>query len=196
MEVPDFVTHYYLADRQPFLNLSDVDDDAVMDVMQDLNQPRRAGTHRRSFGRTYIAWRRGTEARLRQLFIAAGGRPDRLAPHYFCLGESSWFAGLAENMQSLSLRVDDLPPTQCSFTLVDSFSAMGLGPEFGFPVAAEAHQQVVYPLSALDHVVHRFGLPAPCSIDYAGFEHRAVDTYVEVQVWTDEPVRRFLSEPG
>jgi hypothetical protein len=27
--VPDFITHYYLADRRPFLNLSDLDDRVI-----------------------------------------------------------------------------------------------------------------------------------------------------------------------
>ncbi|MBK5306969.1 MAG: hypothetical protein JJD92_09810 [Frankiaceae bacterium] len=194
MDVPDCVTHYYLADRRPFLNLSDVDGDAVFDVMHDLNALRREGLHKRTFGRTYIQWRRLTEARLRAGFIAAGGQPERTAPHYFCLGESSWFAGLADNMLSLSLPVGALPLEQSSFTLVDSFSAMGLGPQFGFPAATEPHHKVVYPLSQLRDVVRRHGLPAATSNDYGGFERRLVDTYVEVQVWTDEPVRQFLSD--
>jgi hypothetical protein len=196
VEAPDFVTHYYLADRRPFLNLSELDEGAVLDVMRELNQLRREGTQRRSFGRTYLAWRRATEARLRDLFIRAGGRPHRLAPHYFCLGTSPWFAGLAADMQSVTLPVERLPAEQTSFTLVDSFSAMGLGPEYGFPALVEAHQQVVYPLSALNEVVGQFGLPAEVSSDYCGFEHRAVNSYVEVQVWTDEPVRGFMHDRG
>ena len=196
MDVPDYVTHYYLADRRPFLNLSDVDDDVVVDVMHDLNQLRRGRAHRRSFGRTYIEWRRATEARLRDLFIAAGGRADRTAPHYFCLGHSTWFAGLADNMQALSLPIACLPPDQTSFTLVDSFSAMGLGPEFGFPAAAEPHQQVVYALSDLAQVVSRFGMPTSAGSGYAGFEHQLVDAYVEVQLWTDRPVQRYLTQDG
>ena len=190
------VTHYYVADRRPFLNLSDLEGDAVFDVMRDLNVLRREGRTKRPFGRTYIEWRRLTEVALRDGFAAAGGRPDRTAPHYFCLGTSAWFAGLADNMLSVSLPVTSLPPEQSSFTLVDSFSAMGLGPQFGFPATAERYEQVVYPLSELRDVVGRYALPATTRSDYDGYEDHLVDSFVEVQVWSDDPVRQFLADQG
>src|SRR3954452_8392336 len=164
--------------------------------MRDLNALRREGRHKRPFGRTYLDWRRRTETQLREKFIAAGGRPDRGTPHYFCLGESAWFAGLADDIMSLSLPTAALPPEQASFTLVDSFSAMGIGPRFGFPAAPEPHQQVVYRLSDLSRVVSRYGLPTTATTDYGRYEHHLVDTFVEVQLWTDEPVRTFLQERG
>ena len=194
--MPDFVTHYHLADRRPFLNLSDIEGDAVFDVMRDLDVLRRDGRHKRPFGRTYIEWRRLTELRLREGFAAVGGRPDRAAPHYFCLGESAWFAGLAEDMLSVCLPLSALPLDQSSFTLVDSFSAMGLGPQFGFPAAAAPHQRVVYPLFQLGDVVRRHGLPGRTRRDYDRYDEQVVDSFVEVQLWTDGPVRQFLDHRG
>ncbi len=155
MDVPDRVTHYYMPGRRPFMNLSDVMGDAVFEVMRELNELRREGAHRRPFGRVYIEWRRLTEAKLRALFLAAGGRPDRSAPHYFCLGSSPWFEGLADGMLSVSIPIAALPPDKTSFTLVDSFSAMGFGPQFGFEAVVEPHQQAVYPLADLSAVAGR-----------------------------------------
>jgi len=190
--VPDFATHYYLPSRRPFLNLSELPEAEVMAVMAALNEMRRDGVQHRPFGRRYIAWRRLTEARLREQFVAAGGSPERTAPHYFCLGTSPWFEGLAEGMLSVSVPIAELPMEQTSFTLVDSFSAMGLGPQFGFPAAYKPHETRVYPLSRLDEVIARFGLPGTAgSTDYATFAQGLVDTFVEVQLWADGPVRHL-----
>lgn len=97
---------------------------------------------------------------MRELFVAVGGQPDRRAPHYFCLGSSPWFEGLA-----------------------------------GYPAASEPHQQVVYPVSRLGEVVGLFGMPASSQgSDYQGFENGLVDTFIEVQVWADDPVLHLLAD--
>jgi hypothetical protein len=74
-----FATHYYRGDREPFQNLSEVEDGDVDAVLATL-----AGGSRRHFGPRYIALRRATEARARDLFIEAGGHPIRSHPHYMC----------------------------------------------------------------------------------------------------------------
>jgi len=112
--IPDFVTHYYLANRGPFLNLSELDEPTLMEVMVELIRQRNESRQHRLFGRTYIAMRRLVEARLYQLFAQAGGRPERKSPHYFILGESPWFRGLAVNMQELRLPLTALPYDQTS----------------------------------------------------------------------------------
>lgn len=196
MTVPDHVTHYHLPDRDPFLNLSDLDGDRVHEVhevMRELNELRRLGVQRRPFGRTYLEWRLLTEVRLRELFVIAGGKPERTAPHYFVLGDSPWFEGLAAGMRAVRVPLSALAPAKTSFTLVDSFSAMGLGPQFGFPAAAQDHQRRVYLLDELAHVIEQFGLPiGDTAADYTGFEQQTVEAYVEVQLWADQPVQHLL----
>jgi hypothetical protein len=76
------------------------------------------------------ALRRRTEACLRDLFAARGGTPERLSPHYFILGESDWYEGLAIGMQRVQLALSDLPEDQTTVTYSDSFTAIGFGPEF------------------------------------------------------------------
>jgi hypothetical protein len=104
--VPDFVTHYYRASRAPLLNRSDLPDARAMAVMAELIQERREGRQQRPFGRTYIEMRRVAEDRLRRRFTALGGRPARRAPHYFVLGESPWFRGLAADMEEVRCQVE------------------------------------------------------------------------------------------
>ena len=81
-----------------------------------------AGKQHRPFGPGYMDLRRRTEARLRELFVAAGGKPERQAPRYFVLGDSRWYEGLAEKMDHVQLPLSALPPGQTSFTYPDSFA--------------------------------------------------------------------------
>jgi hypothetical protein len=36
---PDFVSHYYLPDRRPFLNLSDLDDESIAGIDREMAPP-------------------------------------------------------------------------------------------------------------------------------------------------------------
>src|SRR3954471_1530462 len=120
VDLPNFVTHYHLADRPPFLNLCDLTDDELDAVLADLGRLRRTGRHHRPFGRQYMEIRRATEARLRAGFVAAGGRPERRSPHYFVLGESAWYGRLGERMGEVRLLLTALPAEQTSWTCSDS----------------------------------------------------------------------------
>lgn len=195
---PQFVTPYYRAGRRPFLILSDRSDGPLALVLAELSTSReRAASHRR-FGPRYVPLRRATEARARDLFTAAGGRPKRLAPHYFVLGASSWFAGLYADTREVRLPVVDLPAAASSFTCADSITALGLGAHLGVPVVDAAHRGRVYRLDHLTQVIARHGLPddaSPGGRDgYEGHQHRPVDQYVEVQLWSDDPIREYLAD--
>jgi hypothetical protein len=145
--------------------------------------------------------RRRTEAKLASLFLAAGGRPERSAPHYFVLGTSPWFAGLADDMCSLTLPLDALPSDVTSVTYPDSFSAMGLGPEYGLPDRTRPYHGRVYRLEELPALVATFGLPADGAPEGAGphghetygdYQHRDFEKYIEIQLWSDVPLAPLL----
>ena len=76
-EIPTFVTHYHLTDKPPFLNLSDLADPELSVVIQELQQRRASSGLKRVFGPSYMPLRRLTETRLYDLFVRAGGTPER-----------------------------------------------------------------------------------------------------------------------
>jgi hypothetical protein len=121
-----FATHYYRADRLPFQSLSELNDTDVETVLAGL-----VSGSRRRFGSRYLALRRATEAKARELFANAGGRPVRQHPHYLVLGHSSWFAGLYDEPREIRIPLHELPPAATSFTWVDSITALGLGLDLG-----------------------------------------------------------------
>ena len=191
--IPDYVTHYYMASRAPFLNLSDLSEGALDPVMKHLAFERQSGQSSRVFGRRYMELRRLTEQKLRRLFVEAGGMPLRESPHYFVLGSSSWYQRLAKDTKQVTLDLVDLPEHATSITIPDSLTAMGLGEGFGLHVDAKPHHGKVYRLSELREVVERYGMPVDEQVgNYAVYQHGPFEKYIEVQLWADGPVARFL----
>lgn len=182
-----FVTHYYRADRPPFQSLSDVDDSDVETVLASL-----ADGSRRQFGPRYLALRRATEDRARELFVAGGGSPERRHPHYFVLGESRWFAGLYDQPREIRIPLDQLPQASTSFTWVDSIAALGVGKALGIPQPSEDWKQQVCSIDQLDVDATEAVASSVEPTDYEGHQWRLVDQYVEVQLWSDEPIRRYV----
>lgn len=70
--VSSFVTHYYRAGSSPFLNLSDLAEPELSAVLTELAAPDHQAMSARRFGPRYMALRRATELRARDLFITAG----------------------------------------------------------------------------------------------------------------------------
>ncbi len=191
---PDFVTHYHLASRPPLLNLCDLPEDRLELVIAELEAERAAGLSSRVFGRRYMELRRRTEGKLRALFVAAGGRPKRAAPHYFVLGESRWFQQLAADMSRLTVPIADLPSEVTSFTYPDSFTAMGIVVEYGIAYERRPYHERVFRIEELAEVIGLYGLPPDEPGGYGDYHRELFERYVEVQVWSDDPLRAFL--PG
>jgi hypothetical protein len=176
------------------MSLSDLGDVELAAVLADLGALRRAGNQHRPFGPRYMELRRHTEARLRELFVAAGGRPERGWPHYFVLGDSPWYAGLAENMQCIQLPLSMLPPEQTTITYPDSFTAMGRGTEPGSGEPSGPGHGRVFLLGELPGLVERVGIPDPSGWSgcYQSWTTWPAHAYIEVQLWSDEPIRAYL----
>jgi hypothetical protein len=192
-EIPDFVTHYHLPGTPPFLNLSTLPEPELNLVLRLLEAGRTQGDHRRVFGTRYMDVRRRTESKMRRLFEAGGGLPQRSAPHYFVLGESPWYRGLAAGMQAVTMALGDLPSATTSFTYPDSFTAMSTLAEFGVSYEPRPYHGRVYRLDELADVVDRYGLPVDTTPTiYEGYETRPFEKYIEVQLWSDGPIAGLL----
>lgn len=84
MEISKFITHYHLADRQPFLTLSELEAGKDNDIFKSLQGRHKCDpSYKRRYGRDYIDMRQKIEDTLRHLFIARGGKPTREYPLYF-----------------------------------------------------------------------------------------------------------------
>jgi hypothetical protein len=93
------------------------------------------------------------------------------------------------------MTLGDLPATQTSVTYPDSFTAMGFLTEFGVPYHPRPYHGKVFLLDQLPELVRRYGIPPDATPDnYTGYERRPFEQYIEVQLWSDEPVRRLIDQ--
>ncbi len=174
--VPDVLTHYYDAARGPFRSLTALPLDEADRLQAQIAAQGHAFASQRPAG--YLAVRRDLEQRIRQLFAARGGCPERATPHYFIVGACDWLLTWYEQPACLSLPITEVDPAVVSLTYGDSFPAMRV--QDGKPWRGQ-----VYTLRDLPGLVARFGLPQQWNADGA----RGPDRYIEAQVWSDAPLR-------
>jgi hypothetical protein len=181
--IPDFLSHYYEAANGPFRNLSDL---PLEEAEQRQDQLRTAGV---SFaGRRaadYLTIRKMLEEQVRQEFIARGGKPQRLRPHYMILGACPWVQSWYQDGRELRIPLANFDPSSVSFTYGDTFPAMRY--EDGKP-----YRKQVYTLADLPAVVSEYGLPQ----EWTCTGTLGPDRYIEAQVWDDLPLKPFLTGPA
>ena len=191
---PTLATHYHLAWRDPFANLSDLEEPELARVLGELAAENQSGASARAFGPVYMELRRRTEAKLRNMFIARGGIAERNAPHYFVLGECTWFQNLSPDMRAVHLSVEDLPVESTSVTYPDSVVSMGIGVEYGLPDSPRPYHGQVFFLDELPGLVEKFGLPNDETGDYNGYAFREFEKFIEIQLWIDDPINPFVTQ--
>lgn len=182
MRLPKFATHYYLREIGPFRSLSELSVGSEDPVFLDfLTRHRRDPGYRRRYGRNYIGVRREVETRLRELFIARGGKPRRRYPFYLVLGESPWFRDLNANQSELKIPLSQLDPNVTSLTYPDSFIALTRDDK--------PYYNQVFMLSEVSELVTRFGVPEnDHMVPYERYWETDFELYIEVQLWDVPPI--------
>ena len=187
-EIPKFITHYCLPDRQPFLTLSELTADEEESIFENLrNRYRYDSSYRRRYGKDYLDHRREIENKLRCLFVNCGGEPVRRYPFYFVLGKSRWFENLNEGHVALQLDIASLNPATTSFTFPDSYIALSR--------CDKPYHGRVFLLHELKDVVERHGLPDNSKpLNYQNYWKGDFEKYIEFQIWEDKIVQPFIDQ--
>lgn len=190
--MPSYITHYFVRGSEPFLSISELDDTSWLKLCNDLAARRATDpTYHRRFGPKYRGVRLEAEAVLRSRFLEVGGRIDREAPIYFCLGSSEWWAGFCDH-EEVRIELRDIDPRTISFTYPDSLTSMGMLKRFGLRHDAKPYHGKVFRLDQIDSAVREFGLPAGYSPSgYREYHKEDLEIYIEAQLWSDEPIRRL-----
>jgi hypothetical protein len=173
--IPDFLSHYYEAAHGPFRNLSDLppaEAEAIMDRIR-----RAGGVFASRRAADYLAIRRDLEDQVRRRFVAKGGRPRRLRPHYMILGACPWLLNWYQAGRELRIPLAAFDPAVVSFTYGDTFPAMR------YP-DGKPYRGQVYTLAELPGLVAAYGLPQAWNADGQGGPER----YIEAQVWDEPPL--------
>ena len=180
---PSFITHYHLADRPPFLTLSDLENGSDSPIFHELrNRHKYNAGYQRRYGINYIDTRRKIENDLLRLFIERGGKPIRKYPFYFVLGSSIWFKYLVKDHLEVRIQIRDLDPATTSFTFPDSYVALSNN--------KKPYHGKVFLLHELKNFIEEYGIPDnDASFNYERYWEGDFEKYIEVQIWEDNIVK-------
>lgn len=185
--VPDFISHYYEAERGPLQSVTSHEKEKAREIIRQITARKEGFSSNRP--PQYIDWRMEVEEWLRKGFVAKGGNPKKATPHYFVLGECDWLLSWYKNGAVLKKRLCDIDPAQISFTYPDSmvsyqlnqYHIKGDNPLYKTSDYREYHGNV-YLYKELHDVIARYGMPTGKTIEGKNTSH---EMYIEVQVWGD-----------
>lgn len=179
--IPTYLYHYYEASCGPFLSLSDLPPQEAETIQERIRQEGNRFASRRA--QEYLQIRREIEQKIRSLFIGKGGKPERLTPHYFVLGECTWLQEWYVDGRAVWLPLAAFPSGSLSFTYGDSFPAMRY--QDGRPYRGQ-----VYTTEDLPVLIEQYGLPQVWNPD----GKLAPERYIEAQVWEDRTINLALCQ--
>lgn len=173
MRVPDYLSYFFREGQTPFEVLSELDELAAEEILQQDTLWRGDGT--------YLAHRKRHESIMREKFIARGGRPKRQYPIYMILGDSPVGPHSLNQEYDYRLRIPIkvFSAHDVSFTYPDSLYEVPLD-DPGRLYLERNMSPIVYRLEELQWVITTYRV-------YEFNNH-----YVEAQVWNDEPLQPYV----
>lgn len=183
--IPEFVTHYYLADRKPFLSISVLSGEKLESVLKDLRGKNERGESHRWIAPWYVQERKKTEDFLRTEFLKKGGKAERQYPLYFILGKNEGLKNISKQNE-VRILLDDLPKNVISFTYPDSMATFVLkdDPPYYLPYHGK-----VFTYEEIVEVIKEYGFPEEGLMQCSKFRY---PNCIEMQLWSDEPIEQFL----
>jgi hypothetical protein len=177
--IPADLYHYYECSRRPFYNLSDLPLEEAERIQTDIRERSEGFAGQRNDG--YLTIRFELERLVRERFIAKGGQPMRMHPHYMVLGACDWVKSWYLHGCQVHLALSSVAPESVSFTYGDTFPAMRYAD-------GKPYRKQVYRLAELPDLVAQYGLPQDWNADGM----HGPDRYIEAQIRDDEPLRQWL----
>jgi hypothetical protein len=181
-----YLYHYYERQNGPFLSLSDLPDDEAQRIQDALKEDGNIYSRRDSDGR-YMFYRRMIESRIRSIFVQKGGRPVRLTPHYFIIGECDYCRTWYKEPRFVRIPLEEVDLDTVSFTYGDSFPTFD--PTHG---DTSEYRQNAYTYNEITEIVRKYGWPRSTSRDED--VPYWVPRYVEAQLWSDVPLNKCEPE--
>lgn len=187
--LPKYANHYYDPDVGPFPCLSELSDFECNRAIHESNAKFTRGERKWYFDESYMPTRKRLEFKMREIFVNKGGRAPRSTPYYFWWGGDGYREMMGvDHFKKVSIKISALPPDVISFTYPDSFGSMAFAED---PVYAKHYHGKVFTYDEIHKLFEKEQFP------YGGWEGNdkfRVLKYVEIQLWSDEPVKEYLSK--
>lgn len=181
---PKIITHNFDPNRVAFRNICELPE---VEAELILDEIRAVGTRR--IKANYLKRRLAVENWLISESKKRLGSISLERPIYFFLGD---FAdGQDPTRRSLVMPLAAFSPDMLTFTYPDSMASLPIATrDDHLPHRKEYHGRV-FTLGEIKDVVARFGMPGD---RWKTDPSMRYDRFIEVQVWNDAPIKRFLNQ--
>lgn len=171
--------HYYERNQGPFKNLSALEIDEAEKILQKIRYNGDTFASKRSLD--YIKIRKELENKAREAFIAKGGNPKKMYPHYMTLGECGWIKEWYRDGKEVKISLAEFKEDNISFTYGDLF------PTMRYQDGKEYREQV-YTKEEIMKLIEKYGLPQEWNKEGTYGPER----YIEVQIWSNEVINKYV----
>ena len=177
-----YLYHYYDKRSGPFRSLTALTQDEADSVLAKIKQDRPSSlTAQRDAD--YISKRMNCERIVRKEAENKGILMDISSPHYLVVENSPWLSTWFEEPGVIKIPIEEFDVRKISFTYGDSM------PTFSPRVTdGKEYRRKVYSYEEILDIIARYGLPQDWNDDGSHGPER----YIEAQVWTDEPIKRYM----
>lgn len=188
MIIPEYLYHYYELENGPFRNITEFGMEKAKDVQSKISEG--FNSQRPP---NYIELRLSFEKRLKEQFVAKGGKPNRNDPFYFTLGECEWAKSWYVNPRVLKIPLSDFKSEQVSFTYPDSMVSFQFHDEPKLSTYRKKANGKVFLLDEIEEqVIKTYGVPS--EEKWQSKEEMKYDRYIEVQVWDDNIIKSYKTK--
>ncbi|MFD0675225.1 hypothetical protein [Cohnella sp. GCM10027633] len=171
--------HYFDRDKGPFKNLSKLTSEVAEEISNKIKIDGDTFASQRSKDYMYI--RRELESKARAQFIAKGGKPQNIFPHYLTVEACEWIASWYRNPGVVVIPWGEFLEESISFTYGDLFPTMRYED-------SKPYRKQVYTKNEILEVIKRFGFPQDWNVK----GDQGPERYIEVQVWDEEVIKQYL----
>jgi hypothetical protein len=169
--------HYYEKETGPFNNLSELPLEKAQIVLNGIKKENPTFAAQRYDG--YLERRAELEQLARDIFISKGGKPTRQVPQYMVVEACDWLRDWYHQGEYIKIPITDFTPDTISFSYGDMF------PTFSPRVTDnKEYRRQIYTYKEILDIIDRYGFPQEWNKNGTYGPER----YIEVQVWSDEPV--------
>lgn len=173
--------HYFDKRSGPFVSLSHLPVEKAKAVLKEI-QAARPDSQCAQRHDKYVEYRRNCEEILRREFEKKGGKIGRKSPYYMVVEHSSWLETWFEACGIVRIPSEEFDPDTLSFTYGDSMPTFSPTIDDG-----KEYRRRLYTYGEILGVLERYGLPQSWNDD----GRHGPERYIEVQVWSDETIRRY-----
>ncbi|MBO4325324.1 MAG: hypothetical protein J5845_08035 [Lachnospiraceae bacterium] len=174
--------HYYEQSTGPLRSISDLPDEEAEAVLRKIRDEKPDIFLARR-PEDYVQKRRRFEAILRNEFIKMGGQPERQSPHYFVVEKCPFFEKWYEQTAWITVDTSELDMSQVTFTYGDSHPTFSGNVKDG-----KEYRNRLYNFEEIQKIIEKYGLPQIWNPDFK----YGPECYVEVQIWTDRGLEKWL----